>query len=222
MELWTAVTIGFFGSFHCIGMCGPIAMALPNQSNTLAGKIAGRSLYNLGRIITYSAMGLIFGVIGHSISLAGLQRPLSVLLGVLIIAAVLLPKVFYQRLRSFTGFERLLTRLNNRLRQAMQSHSKITLLSIGLLNGLLPCGFVYAGLAGAITTGTVTGSTLYMALFGMGTFPAMFMMSMAPDLISLETRRRINRLMPYLAIALGILLIIRGLLMGGALSVSAH
>ena len=88
-----------------------------------------------------------------------------------------------------------------------------TLFTIGLLNGLLPCGFVYIGLAGSLTTGSTEEGMLYMILFGLGTFPAMLGMSVAPTFIGLSTRQRINQFMPVLAILLGLYLIYRGTIM---------
>ena len=89
-----------------------------------------------------------------------------------------------------------------------------SLFIIGILNGLLPCGFVYVGLAGSLTTGSVVEGSIFMALFGLGTFPAMMAMSLAPGFISLETRQRINAAIPFLAVTFGLYLIYRGIAFG--------
>ena len=96
--LWSAFLIGLFGSFHCIGMCGPIALALPVSQNNKVGLVLGRVLYNVGRAITYSAIGLVFGLLGQSLSLAGFQQSVSIVAGVLILLMVLLPTKFSQKL----------------------------------------------------------------------------------------------------------------------------
>ena len=94
MEALSGLALGFLGSLHCIGMCGPIALALPSQSKSKLSFYSGRLLYNLGRVITYSIMGLIIGLIGQKINLAGYQQIISVILGIAILIAVLLPSRF--------------------------------------------------------------------------------------------------------------------------------
>lgn len=214
MELWTAFTIGFLGSFHCVGMCGPIALALPGSDDSLASQLIQKSLYNFGRILTYTLFGVVFGLIGHSISLAGFQRPLSIILGISIILAVIIPKRYSSQLQQLPGIRFLFYHLQKAIQSLMKRKTNGSFLTIGILNGFLPCGFVYAGLAASLTTGSILNGVLFMALFGLGTFPVMMAMAMAPGLVSLKARSRINRFVPYLGIILGLLLIARGLLMG--------
>lgn len=216
MELWTAFTIGLFGSFHCVGMCGPIAMALPRSGDGLFADLIQKSVYNIGRILTYSLLGAIIGLAGHAISLAGLQRPLSILLGILVILGAFLPLASSAGIQRFDRVRQFFGWLQKKLKQQMSRRDTSTMLVVGLLNGLLPCGFVYVGLASSLTTESVLGGMSYMALFGLGTFPAMMLMALAPGIISLKMRQRINRFLPLLAVLLGSYLIYRGLVMGGA------
>ena len=88
------------------------------------------------------------------------------------------------------------------------------MLFIGIVNGLLPCGFVYVGVAGAIAAGDVLSGVLYMALFGMGTIPVMFVTSVAGNFISLGVRQRLTKIIPLLAILLAVIFILRGLSLG--------
>lgn len=214
MELWTALVVGFFGSFHCIGMCGPIALALPGGNDSWLALFTTRFLYNFGRIVTYSALGALFGIAGYTLALSGFQKVLSVILGVSVIAVVLIKSSFFISIREKIGLEHLFNRLQRVISSQFKKRGFSTMFTIGLLNGLLPCGFVYVGLAGSLTTGTITEGALYMALFGAGTFPAMFLMSVAPNFIGLNMRRRINRFLPVLSILFGLYLIYRGLMMG--------
>lgn len=217
MELWTAVTIGFFGSFHCLGMCGPIALALPGRGGAAGRFAAGRLLYNFGRITTYSLMGALFGIFGHSAALAGLQQSLSIALGILIIAGVLIQSPRLARWWQAWSSRMPFARLQQAIRRQFSRQGMPALYTIGLLNGLLPCGFVYMGLAGSLTTGSVTGGALYMMLFGLGTFPAMFGIALAPDLLTFRMRARINRVIPYLTLSVGLYLVYRGLAWGGSM-----
>lgn len=215
MEIWTALAIGFFGSFHCIGMCGPIALALPGSGESTFKLLTGRVLYNFGRVVTYAFLGAIFGFIGHSIALAGFQKGLSIALGIAVIASVLIKSRYFNVLKNKLGTNSFYDHLKKLIGRQFKKRGFITLFSIGILNGLLPCGFVYIGLAGSLTTGSITGGISYMALFGLGTFPAMMAMSLAPGFFSISFRRRINKAVPILAVIFGIYLIYRGLFMGG-------
>jgi hypothetical protein len=211
MALWiTAFFTGFLGSFHCMGMCGPIALALPDSGSGLAGKFLGRFLYNLGRIITYSFLGLLLGTFGLGLKLAGMQQSISIVAGILIILMVLFSTNFIERklgnpLKWIGG---------KRIAQLFRSKSNLSLLFIGLLNGLLPCGFVYVGLAGSVATQDAFSGAIYMALFGFGTLPMMFGVSMAGQFLSIQIRTRITKVVPYLAVLIGVLFILRGLNLG--------
>lgn len=215
MEIWTALAIGFFGSFHCIGMCGPIALALPGSDQSTLKLLTGRVLYNTGRVVTYAFLGAVFGIIGHSIALAGFQKGLSVVLGIAIIASVVIKSRFFNSIKQKLGTNSFYDHLKKLISRQFKKRGLSTLFTIGILNGLLPCGFVYIGLAGSLTTGSIAGGSIYMTLFGLGTFPAMMVMSMAPGLFSLSLRRRINNAIPILAVLFGAYLIYRGLFMGG-------
>ena len=96
---WTAITLGFLGSFHCVGMCGPIALALPLNQNSLFSKITGVLLYNFGRMFTYALFGGLFGLVGQSFVIAGYQQALSITLGIAILVMVLLPSQLVSRFR---------------------------------------------------------------------------------------------------------------------------
>lgn len=214
MEVWSALAIGFFGSFHCIGMCGPIALALPGKNDMPIQLIWGRLLYNVGRVITYSLLGLLFGLVGRTISIAGLQQSLSIFLGIAIVAGALFQFKSTEQWKEKTGLNTFYKKVDQQIRKQFQKKGMNTLLIIGLLNGLLPCGFVYVGLAGAVTTGSILQSGLFMMLFGLGTLPAMMIMALAPSFFTLKWRQRINNWIPYLATAFGIYLIIRGIVIG--------
>lgn len=215
MEIWTALAIGFFGSFHCIGMCGPIALALPGAGQSTFKLLIGRALYNIGRVFTYAFLGAVFGVIGHSIALAGFQKGLSIALGIAIISSVVIKSRFFNSIKRKLGTNSFYGQLKKLISSRFKKSGLSTLFTIGILNGLLPCGFVYIGLAGSLTTGSIAGGSIYMALFGLGTFPAMMAMSLAPGLFSISLRRRINSAIPLLAVLFGAYLIYRGLFMNG-------
>lgn len=207
----SAMALGFLGSFHCIGMCGPIALSLPVQHLTGTHKALGIGLYNLGRITTYAIAGLIFGFIGLSFTFFGWQQWLSIALGVILIAIFLFqifPAIRIRRSAVLSSWNQWVIRF---LTPLFQSRKKRTLFLIGFLNGLLPCGLVYMALAGALATGNILYSAVFMAGFGAGTLPAMVLASYAAGVISIPVRNRIKKALPYVLGVMGVLLILRGM-----------
>jgi sulfite exporter TauE/SafE len=195
-------------------MCGPIAMALPFVRSTGWRYYAGRLLYNSGRIVTYASLGALAGAFGESLQMAGLQQTVSFVSGVLILLLLVLPNTLKGKYASMVGTDKLMTWVRRKLGYYFQRNSLGSLFMVGLLNGLLPCGFVYIALAGAISAPGVCGAMLYMALFGLGTFPLMFLVSLSGKLISLKMRSMFNRAVPYVGMTLAILFIVRGLSLG--------
>lgn len=214
MELWTAFLIGLAGSLHCIGMCGPIAIALPTGDVTPLTLLSGRLLYNIGRSITYGIMGLVAGLVGQAIYVGGYQQMLSIALGILLLLAVILPGRFGALLTGSKFHARLTTKLRTVWTRLTASSSQSSLFAIGLLNGFLPCGLVYVALAGAVSTGNSLTGGLYMVTFGLGTLPVMLAMSLAGRLLGAGIRRRMRQLLPVGAVVLALLFILRGMSLG--------
>jgi len=208
-----ALTMGALGSFHCVGMCGPLALSLPLNNNSTWAKFSGALLYNGGRIVTYSVFGLLFGLLGKTFALFGFQQWLSVILGALIILFVLLPKRVSSLQRRNAGlwfYEKVRSSLGKLFLQRNQA----SLFLIGLLNGLLPCGLVYMAAAGAVAAGNVTDSVLFMAFFGLGTLPVMWSVAFFGNYVSLGIRQQIRRAYPYMMMLMACLLILRGMGLG--------
>lgn len=212
MLWWSTFTIGLLGSLHCVGMCGPIALALPSGKNK-ARFIAGRLFYNLGRIITYTIIGALFGLLGLSLSMAGFQQWLSIITGTVMIVMVLLPFKYANKL-NLPLLHQLNLWLKKRFSYFFRNRQWYSHFFIGIFNGFLPCGLVYVALAAAIASGSIINGMLHMALFGLGTLPLMLSISMAGNFISVDWRQRINRLVPYFVVVLGLLFILRGLNLG--------
>ncbi|MEM6782199.1 MAG: sulfite exporter TauE/SafE family protein [Bacteroidota bacterium] len=216
--LLAGVVFGFVGSVHCVGMCGPLALALPGAAVTRVRFFAGRLLYNLGRATTYAALGALLGALGAVVAFAGWQRWLAFGLGVTLVVLALVP-VARRTLGRFEGTTaRWLGPLLARVGPLYQRGGLPALFAVGLLNGLLPCGFVYAALATAIASGSIAGGASFMAAFGLGTLPAMFALSVAGRRMSARWRTRLARWAPLGLAVVGVLLILRGLSLGLFLS----
>jgi sulfite exporter TauE/SafE len=208
----SALILGLAGSLHCLGMCGPLALALPASPDASLGRRAmGRLLYNLGRAVTYAFMGIFAGVLGHAIRMAGVQQVVSILLGVLLLATVFL-KSHHMPSWLLNTFYRPVQR---GLQRILRRGSLLGLFQTGLLNGLLPCGLVYAALAAAsLQAGAVQGAA-YMFLFGLGTIPLMFLLSLGGlGLRNPRFQPVLNRLIPAVTCTVAVLLILRGLSLG--------
>lgn len=209
--LWSALVLGFVGSMHCVGMCGPIALALPITSSTRSGFIISRLLYNMARVITYSLLGLGIGLIGGMIRIAGLQEWLSIITGVGIITTTVFPRIISHYFPHSSIISRPALYLKSLFSQFLQSRTYSALFILGLLNGLLPCGFVYVALAGALNTQNSFQSTVFMALFGLGTVPAMLAVSLLPQFAKPNLRMLIRKITPVIAVVMGMVFIVRGL-----------
>jgi len=210
MDSWTAFVLGLVGSLHCAGMCGPLALALPAAGNTTRAYLPGRLAYNLGRIVTYCALGVIFGLVGKTLLLAGIQRWVSIGLG----AALLTGSLTSRRLVLWRPVLALVERLKSRMSVLLRRRSLASLGMLGLLNGLLPCGLVYVACAGATATGRVSGGVEYMAAFGAGTVPLMLAISLLGKLVPLSLRLKLRRAIPVSVCLLAVLLILRGMSLG--------
>lgn len=208
--LIAGLLLGLVSSLHCVGMCGPLALALPVNRLGKGRKWMGVGLYHTGRIISYTTLGVVFGFIGRSFVLSGFQQRLSILLGALLLAYFLVT-IFGKRLANVPGMQWFTGRLQQLMAYSLRQQNLGAIFLLGLANGLLPCGMVYFALTGALAAGNVAAGAGFMAAFGMGTFPAMFALSLFGNLVGMRARHFFRILSPYAVGILGILLIIRGL-----------
>ncbi len=210
--LLTAFLLGLMGSLHCVGMCGPLALSLPLRGTNLLEKIHGSLLWSLGRIVTYSTMGALFGLIGAGFKFLGYQQMISMTVGTLMILSVLLPLLFKKF--TFRGWTNIFNPVRRGMQHLFREKNKRALFLIGIFNGLLPCGLVYLAVAGAIGTADLKLAILYMVLFGLGTLPLLLAVSILGNLASQSIRNQINKIIPLIVILIGILFILRGLSLG--------
>lgn len=215
MELITiGLILGITGSFHCVGMCGPIALALPLNSTNVFTKIFGILFYNLGRILTYALIGMLFGFFGEGLKLAGALQAVSITLGVVIILSVVLPEMLKKINYSSKYYLRLNGWVKQKIGRRFSKKSNGSLFIIGLLNGMLPCGLVFFAVVSALAQGGVIEGVLFMIFFGVGTLPIMFLVPFFSDAISATVRKKMTKSIPYIMVLFGVLFILRGLNLG--------
>lgn len=211
-SILTGLSIGFLGSFHCIGMCGPIALSLPVHDKPKAEKALVIVLYNLGRAFTYAAFGAALGFISNRFYLVGYQQTISIIAGALILLFLTLTYFFSNE---STLFGKFYTGVQNLLGKALYGKKNtFSYLVIGLLNGLLPCGLVYLAVAAALTTGSALHGAMLMFFFGVGTFPLMMSLLVLGNYISVNARKKVRKLVPYFIAFMAVLLILRGMNLG--------
>lgn len=208
-ELLPALVLGLMSSLHCIGMCGPLALALPVHSMSPAKRMASVLGYHAGRISVYSTLGLLSGLLGWGIYLAGYQQILSVVLGLALIVGFL----FSMAGSRFSFVSHPAGFFRKSFGSLWKKRSPIALLFSGMLNGLLPCGMVYIALAAAVSAGSAARGALFMATFGLGTLPALFLVYILASGFP-QIRIRFQRVTPIVGIVVGCLLVIRGMGLG--------
>lgn len=209
--LWTAFIMGLFESLHCVGMCGPIALALPAQSPSRMEMVSKLLLYNFGRTVTYVFLGLLIGLLGEGIFLAGMQKWLSIGLGIFLLIIALFSVNIESRLIKAPIVGRLFFFVKSNLGKLLKNNSMPAIFRTGVVNGFLPCGLVYMAIVGAVSMGSAMDGALYMLLFGLGTIPLMLAVATAGQFASIKWRNKVKKLFPVFVGALAVLLIFRGL-----------
>ena len=209
--LYSALIFGLISSLHCIGMCGPIAMMLPVNRNNPAEKVIQILIYHIGRLTAYASLGLIFGLLGRGFYMAGIQQQLSIAVGILMIVIVVVPEREFMKYNFSKPVYRLLSKIKSNLGNQFKRKSPDAFFTIGLLNGFLPCGLVYAALFGAIAMQNLTLSVTYMILYGIGTVPMMSAVVYLSNLLSIPVRNKLQKIILIVVIFIGIMFIFRGL-----------
>lgn len=212
--LWSAFILGLLGSFHCVGMCGPIAFLLPVGKSSSNQKFFQVSLYHIGRLFAYASIGLVFGIVGHSFAAFGVQQQLSITIGLLMIVVVLFPQKKLNQFQFTQPLYRLIGKVKTQLGLAFKKDSYFNFFQLGFLNGLLPCGLVYMAVFASVATANLTQSSLYMVLFGVGTIPMMTGVIYFKGFIQKVTRFNFKKVIPYAVVIIGILFVLRGLGLG--------
>lgn len=212
--VWSALSLGLISNFHCLGMCGPIALAIPVKSSSAGARISSILLYNTGRIFTYAILGGIFGIFGQGLFLMGIQQQLSMILGAIIVISAVM--ILLNRKLDFTDklLKGKLLKLQQGMAKYLRKQGYANNFVLGLLNGLLPCGLVYFALVGALATGHIESGILFMVMFGVGTLPVMILLPWIKDYLSNSFRHSLQKAIPVMLIVFGGLLIARGANLG--------
>ena len=212
--LITAVILGLLGSFHCVGMCGPIAFLLPLDRTNSFKRYSQLFLYHFGRIFTYSILGVLFGMLGKGLHLFGFQQQLSIIIGILMILVIIIPQKNLQKYSFSRPVYKAISKVKSALGSQLKKRTPDTFFTIGFLNGFLPCGLVYMAVFGAIATGSLWQGSLYMVGFGLGTIPLMTTAIYLGNFLKGTVRTKIRKSIPVFVVIVGCFFILRGMGLG--------
>ncbi|MEY4456342.1 MAG: hypothetical protein RLY15_606 [Bacteroidota bacterium] len=205
--------MGFIGSVHCIGMCGPLTMALPFSQQKSIFKYISMALYHFGKILSYAILGLIVGLFGKQIFVIDSQQSLSIIIGMMMLVYVVW--VYLVKMNAqLNPLQFIQAPILKALTALFKNKKLYVFIFLGFLNGLLPCGMVYLALGSAMSTGQPFHAALFMAFFGMGTMPALLMVALGGQMLGFEWRRKLQTALPVFIIGMGVMLILRGMNLG--------
>lgn len=212
MMYWiiSAWFMGFIGSTHCIGMCGPLVLAVPSKSDTVMSKVWSGLLYNLGRVSTYVMFGATIGISQKFLIPLVMQSQVSIIMGIILILISLSYFLFKNKRVVFSTQNKFYQKVGISLAKLYNNPNNLNIFSIGLLNGLLPCGLVYAALVTAFASMSFYKSIIFMAFFGFGTLPVMWGVVFFANYITPAIRSKMKMLFPVVYAIAGVLLILRG------------
>ncbi|MBD3637338.1 MAG: sulfite exporter TauE/SafE family protein [Crocinitomicaceae bacterium] len=167
--LWSALILGLLGSWHCVAMCGPIAVMVPGSKGK--NKWIAMGLYHLGKITSYVLIGAFFGLFTAFITSFKIQAVITISAGILFGIIAFAPAILnYIEKKGFKFFNSVI-HFKNKLANSLNKNSAEYGLYIGFFNGFIPCGMVYMAAIAAMVQPSLIESSLYMVLFGLGTVP---------------------------------------------------
>lgn len=209
--LWSALILGFLGSFHCVGMCGPIAFLLPLDRKSKSKRILQLVGYHSGRLFTYAFLGSLFGLIGKSLNIFDAQQQISIIIGILMIVMVLLLVKIFNRYNFSKPIYALVGRVKKAVGAELKNKNPYIFFTVGFFNGLLPCGLVYMAIFGAIAGGSIYEGALYMVFFGLGTIPLMTTAIYLGNFLKGTAKKWIVKAVPVFVVLIGALFVMRGM-----------
>jgi sulfite exporter TauE/SafE len=213
--LVTVLAASLVGSLHCVGMCGPfVAFYSGADGSSGAGRLLSHAVYSGGRLVAYLLLGLAAGAIGAALdlagALAGVQRVAAVVAGVVMVAWGVIALLRIRGFKIFTHSNAPLLAGWSRRAFAFVGERPplVRAASVGLLSGVLPCGWLWAFLVTAAGTGSSLSGAAVMAAFWLGTVPALVAVGLGAQLIGAPLRRHVPALTAVLLVALGVFAIL--------------
>jgi hypothetical protein len=201
---YTAIIMGLAGSLHCAGMCSPLAVAVTSKKPFLLSGI----IYNSGRILIYALLGALAATFGSALHLAPYQQTISIVLG---IAFLLIGLGLFTTQIPYLGtlVVKFTSQLKKLFGKVLQRKSSLTTFSLGMINGLLPCGLTYLALSACLILPSASEGFLFMLCFGLGTWPVMVGFTRLLNLAFLKNPFSLGRFSKIAMVTIGCLLLLR-------------
>jgi len=228
MDFWMMFVLGLVSSLHCLQMCGPVVISysvasgfaqkqLQSSRRFSFASLPHHLAYNFGRILTYSALGAVAGVLGRGVdfagSLAGVSRAAMMVSGALMVLAGILMLVSTDAVsRLGNASIRFTSRLLKPLARFMSSAHIADRFYLGLGLGFLPCGLVYMALLRSVAAGSAWAGAFSMMAFGLGTAGALLALGLFSSVIKMRVNRLGSRVAAVAVMVLGVFLVLRSAL----------
>jgi sulfite exporter TauE/SafE len=203
-ELLAGLFLGLAGSVHCAAMCGPLTLALHGRRG-----VPLFVAHHAGRLSMYAAAGVAAGTGGHVVVVLGAGRGLAWLAGVVLLLSAASHLGIGPAL-SGLPLARIVGHVARASRSACREHPTAGAFAGGVLNAWLPCGMVYAALTAAAALGQPSAGLAFMALFGLGTLPALAAVWLLSGVVTPAVRRGLTCATPVALVVVGLMLIARG------------
>ncbi|MFZ1513985.1 MAG: sulfite exporter TauE/SafE family protein [Saprospiraceae bacterium] len=209
--LISALTLGLGSSLHCMGMCGPLVMAMPFQD--LNGDVSTYRLimYHAGKTLSYAFLGFILGSFGMGFKLLGYQQGFSLFFGVSILIISLFP---YITNSTRTYQNRIFGNLSQISASLLKRSGKNSIFYLGVANGLIPCGIVYIALAASVLMYSSLKASVFMMIFGLATIPSLSIIIYSKRLITSSFGKNFKTMSLVFSLTLSMLFIMRGMNLG--------
>lgn len=211
--IWLGFVMGLASNLHCLGMCGPIALATPVDRSSSWTIFRDLTKYHSGRIAVYTTMGVFAGLIGASIRFLDWLQWISIASGILIILFAW--GKYFAKIPLGARIQAWFFPLLQKFRKnAIQSKSPFKLIFLGMVNGLLPCGVVYLALGNAVLADSYFGSAMAMMTFGLGTLPILLAIGVFGGKIGNAFKNKWKNVVPVMLTVVGAVIILRGMNLG--------
>jgi hypothetical protein len=205
----TALSMGLLGSLHCMGMCGPIVLVLHGNRPFLS-----KLSYHAGRIGIYAFIGMLIGISGGALRLAASQEVISIIAGIMMLLMIILPSKMISTLPILRSIGKFYTSIQQKTQPFWKERTTKGDFFLGMINGLLPCGFLYAAFLGSLNAGTIPGSALWMLIFGLGTIPSLLFVGSVSSFKNQTFQRYVKTALPIGTAVIAVIFILRGLSLG--------
>jgi sulfite exporter TauE/SafE len=204
--------LGIFGSIHCAAMCGPILLTVNRFGSGGQSPYMRMLVYHAARAFTYALLGITAGYAGIILMTSGLGRAMAITAGALLVLSAMGVTAGVRVKRVPAAWSSMVVRAGAAAAKLVRTHPVAGYIILGLANGLLPCGLLYAALASSVAIGTVSGSLIFMVAFGLGTTPLLMSVALSTALVPASLKRRVSLAGPIAMALVGTLLIARGIL----------